>query len=277
MALLELQVDEIFDIEDGLSAIRRQIEKNKSVELINIPVELIRQWRSQLAGRQVTVYNNLMDGLPEDLQNLGREVFSAVKMKGTFHGEVIEKGEIFVKNRIFNVWYQDDTIHNIGSITYRRCVKCIQAMHRDILLKDEMPVLNIMTLYGAEQGVRAILDAVEKSSRVRMVNLPGFLVRKIVTSLETDDVKILCAQMSPQAHRISSEHHARVSGGLLHVYSRFKGKKVKSGGIALDESFFNVDYLDDEIYVIRSIVWPRCPACMSDFYELGWRASKRIR
>jgi hypothetical protein len=277
MALLELQVDEIFDIDEGLVAIRREIEKNKSIELINIPLKLIRQWHPQLAGKQVTIYNNLIDGLPEDLRGLGREIFTAVEMKGTFYGEVIEKGEIFVKNRIFNVWYQDDTIHNIGSITYRRCVKCIQAMHRDILLKDEMPVLNIMTLYDAEQGMQAIFDAVERSSRVRMVNLPKVLVRKIVTYLETDDVKILCAQMSPQARQVSNEHHARVSGGLLNVYSRFKGKKIKSGGIALDDSFFNVDYLEEEIYMIRSIVWPRCPACMSNFYELGWRASRRIR
>ncbi len=277
MALLELQVDEIFDIDEGLVAIRREIEKNKSIELINIPLKLIRQWHPQLAGKKVTIYNNLIDGLPEDLRDLGREIFTAVEMKGTFYGEVIEKGEIFFKNRIFNIWYQDDTIHNIGSITYRRCVKCIQAMHRDILLKDEMPVLNIMTLYDAEQGMQAIFDAVERSSRVRMVNLPKVLVRKIVTYLETDDVKILCARMSSQARQVSSEHHARVSGGLLNVYSRFKGKKIKSGGIALDDSFFNVDYLEEKIYVIRSIVWPRCPACMSDFYELGWRASRRIR
>ncbi len=277
MALLELQVDEIFHIEDGLSAIRREIAKNRSIDLINIPLKLIRRWRPQLAGKQVTLYNNLVEGLPEDLRDLGREVFTAVEMKGTFFGEVIEKGEIFVKNRIFNVWYRKDTLHNIGSITYRRCVKCIQNMHRDILLKDEMPVLNIMTLFDAEQGMRAIFDAVEKSSRVRMVNLPKSLLRKIVTYLETNDVKILCAEMSGHARGVSNHHHTRVSGGLLKVYSRYKGKKIKSGGIALDKSFFNVDYLDDKIYMIRSIVWPRCPACMTDFYELGWRASKRIR
>jgi hypothetical protein len=277
MALLELQVDEIFTIDEGFAAIEEELEKHKSIELINIPLDLVRKWKPLLQGKKVTLYNNLPDGLPPDIQDFVSEVFTTVQMKGTLYGREVAKGEIFVKNRIFNIWYADGEILNIGSVTYRRCVKCIQAMHRDIMLQEKMDVLNIMTLYDPEKGEEAIINAVEKSFRIRMVNLPKFLVRKIVVYVNSDDVKILCAQMSDQARQVSRDHYARVSGGLLNVYSRYKGTKVKSGGVALDDSFFSVNYTDDKIYSILGIEWPRCPACMTDFYELGWRAASKIK
>jgi len=277
MALLEFQVDEIFSIEEGLKVLREEIERNSSIELVNIPLNLIREWRPLLQGKKVTLYNNLVDGLPADIQDLGREVFTSVKMKGTIYGRVVEKGEIFLKHKIYNIWYDDKEILNIGGITYRRCVKCIQSMHRDILLEDQMDVLNIMTLYDAERGTEAILKAVEKSSRVRIVNLPKILVKKVVVQLDADDIKIICAQRSDEARKVANQYNAKVSGSLLNVYSMYKGKKVKSGGIALDESFFSVDYLEDEIYSILGIEWPRCPSCMTDFYELGWRAATKVR
>lgn len=277
MALLEFQVDEIFTIEEGLKSLREEIGQNHSIELINIPLYLIREWRPLFTGKKVTIYNNLVDGLPPDIQDLGKEVFSSVKMKGTLYGRIVEKGEVFLKNKIYNIWYDGNEILNIGSITYRRCVKCIQSMHRDILLEDQMDVLNIMTLYDASAGTEAILKAVEKSSRVRIVNLPRILVRKIVVQLDADDIKIICAQRSDEARKVANQYNAKVSGSLLNVYSRYKGKKVKSGGIALDDSFFNVDYLEDEIYSILGIEWPRCPSCMTDFYELGWSAASKVR
>jgi len=277
MALLEMQVDEIFTLEEGFQAVRDAIEKNKAVELINIPLFLIREWIPLLQSKKVTLYNNRIEGLPDDIRDLGSEVFTSVQMKGTFYGQVVDKGEVFIKNRIFNIWYEGDQILNIGSITYRRCVRCIQSMHRDILLTDAMDVLNIMTLYDPEEGEKAVLDAVRKSSRVRMVNLPKPLVRKVVIEIDSDDVKVICAERSDDARKVADQHHARVAGGLLNVYSKFKGKKLQSGGIALDNNFFSVDYLDDKIYMILGIVWPKCPSCMTDFYELGWRAAGRIR
>lgn len=277
MALLEMQVDEIFTLEEGLQAIRETLEQNKNIELVNVPLFLIREWAPLLQNKKVILYNNLIEGLPPEVQALGNEVFTSVQMKGTYYGKVVEKGEVFVKDKIFNIWYQDDEIFNIGSITFRRCVRCIQAMHRDILLADEMDVLNIMTLYDPEEGEKAILKAVEKSSRVRMVNLPKSLVRKVVIQIDSDDVKIICAERSDEARQVADQHHARVSGGFLNVYSKYKGKKLQSGGIALDDTFFSVDYLEDEIYMILGIVWPKCPSCMAEFYELGWRAAGRIR
>lgn len=277
MAFLELQVDEIFNLDDGLEAILNEIKKNNKVELINLPLHLIREWRPLLQSKNVTIYNNLVEGLPADLHDIGKEIFTSVQMRGTLFGQVVEKGEIFLKNRIFNIWYTDQEILNIGSITYRRCVKCIQSMHRDIMLKDEMNVLNIMTLYEPEKGVETILEAVAKSTRVRMVNLPKSLVRQLVIHLDADDVKIICAQRSDQAKEVADQYEARASIGLLNVYSKYKGEKVKSGGLALDNNFFSVDYQEDKIYMILGIEWPQCPNCMTDFYELGWRAAGKIR
>lgn len=277
MALLELQVDEIFTIDKGLRAIEKELARHKSLDLVNIPLPLIRQWKPFLEGKKITLYNNFPDPLPPDIESLVHEVHTTVRMKGTLYGRVVDKGEIFVKNRIFNIWFEGEEILNIGSVTYRRCVKCIQAMHRDIILSEQMDTLNIMTLYEPGPGVKAILDAVKTASRVRIVNLPRFLVRHIVIHLDADDVKILCAEMTEQARKVARRKQARVSGGLLNAYSRYKGKRLKSGGIALNESFFSVNYLDEKIYYIRSIDWPRCPNCMTDFYELGWRAARRVK
>jgi hypothetical protein len=277
MAFLEMQVDEIFTLEDGLRTIRQDIEKSKRIEFINFPLGLIRDWKTLLQKKKIIFYNNLTEGLPPDIHDLGKEVYTSVQMKGTFYGQVVEKGEIFLKNKIYNLWYTDKEILNIGSITYKRCVKCIQSMHRDIMLEDQMDVLNIMTLYDPEKGVEAILDAVGKSSRVRMVNLPRSLVRRIVVHLDADDIKIICSEKSDQARKVANKYYARVSGNLLNVYSKYKGEKIKSGGLALDNNFFSVDYLEDKIYMILGIEWPKCPACMTDYYELGWRVARLIQ
>lgn len=277
MVLFEMQVDEIFTIETGLSAIREDLERQKSFDLINLPLSLIREWRPILEGKKVTLYNNLVEGLPPDIRDLGREIFTSVRMKGTFYGRVVDKGEVFLRNKIYNIWYSGGEILNIGSITYRRCVKCIQSMHREIMLEDKMDVLNIMTLYDPEKGVKTILDAVATSSRVRMVNLPKNLVREIVVHLDAEDIKIICSRKSEQARKVANQYYARVSGNLLNVYSRYKGEKIKSGGLALDRNFFSVDYLEDKIYMILGIEWPKCPSCMTDFYELGWRVARLIQ
>lgn len=277
MVLFEMQVDEIFTIETGLSAIREDLERQKSFDLINLPLSLIREWRTILEGKKVTLYNNLVEGLPPDIRDLGREIFTSVRMKGTFYGRVVDKGEVFLRNKIYNIWYSGGEILNIGSITYRRCVKCIQSMHREIMLEDKMDVLNIMTLYDPEKGVKTILDAVATSSRVRMVNLPKNLVREIVVHLDAEDIKIICSRKSEQARKVANQYYARVSGNLLNVYSRYKGEKIKSGGLALDRNFFSVDYLEDKIYMILGIEWPKCPSCMTDFYELGWRVARLIQ
>ena len=277
MALLELQVDEVFSLEQGLAAIARDLAAEKRVELVNLPVRLLREWAPLLRGKQVTIYDGLVDGLPEDLQGLGREVFTSVRMQGTLFGRVVDKGEVFLRHKIYNLWYTGDQVQHIGSITYRRCVKCIQSMHREIMHRESPEVLNIMTLYEPEAGVQAILEAVERSSMVRMVNLPKGLVRRIVVHFDAQDIKILCAERSDQARRVADRFQARVSGSLLNVYSRYRGKKVKSGGLALDDKFFSVDYLGETIYLILGLEWPRCPRCMADFYELGWRAAGKIR
>lgn len=276
MAFLEMQVDEIFTVEEGLKTVQNDLERNRKIELINIPVDLMREWSPLLKGKKVILYNNLVEGLPSDIRDLGKEIFTTVQMKGTLYGQVVEKGEIFLSNKIYNIWYVGSEILNIGSIVYKRCVKCIQSMHRDIMLGDQMEELNIMTLYDAEQGMEAILKAVPGSTRVRLVNLPKHLVKEIVFDLDAEDIKIICSQLSNQAKRVASEYYARVSGNLLNVYSKYKGKKLKSGGLALDNNFFSVDYLDEKIYMVLGIEWPRCPACMSDFYELGWRVAKLI-
>jgi len=277
MALLELQVDEVFTLEEGFASLQRDLAAERRIELVNLPVHLLREWASLLQGKQVTIYDNLLEGLPADVRGLGKEVFTAVRMQGTLFGRVVEKGEVFLRHKIYNLWYTGDQIHHIGSITYRRCVKCIQAMHREIMHEERPEVLNIMTLYEPEAGIEAILRAVESSSRVRMVNLPKQLVRRIVVHFDAQDIKILCAERSDQARKVADQFQARVSGSLLNVYSRYKGKKVKSGGLALDRKFFSVNYLDETIYLVLGLEWPRCPRCMTDFYELGWRAAGRIR
>ncbi|MDX1765130.1 MAG: hypothetical protein R3231_12490, partial [bacterium] len=74
MALLELQVDEIFTVDEGFSAIEGELARHKSLDLVNIPIDLIRQWKPLLAGKKVTLYNNLPDPLPPDIESLVHEI-----------------------------------------------------------------------------------------------------------------------------------------------------------------------------------------------------------
>ena len=63
---------------------------------------------------------------------------------------------------------------------------------------------------------------------------------------------------------------------LLGVYSVYKGKKVKSGGIAVDDGFFNVDYIGNEILNVRSVMWKKCAECMMSYFDWGWLEARNI-
>ncbi len=276
MALIEAKIDEIFEIEEGLKAIKEGIEASREVELINLPYSLIIELKPFLKGKKVKIHHNKTDELPEEIADLGQVCFTSVEMKGTYKGKVVEKGEVFLKNSIFHVWWDESGIVNIGSIDFKKCARCIMDMHRDIMYLEEMDVLHIMTLYEPEEGLDAIEEAVKRSKRVRMVNMPKIVVKRLYFALQGKDVKIICAEASDEAKRAKEKFDVKIAGGLLGVYSVYKGKKVKSGGIAVDDGFFNVDYIGSEILNVRSVMWKKCAECMMRYFDWGWLEARKI-
>ncbi len=276
MALLEAKVDEIFEIENGIKAIKEGIAASNEVELINLPYNLIIQLKPLLKDKKVKIHHNKTDEIPEEIAELGQVCFTSVEMKGTYKGKVVEKGEVFLRNSIFHVWWDESGIVNIGSIDFSKCARCIMDMHRDIMYLEEMDVLNIMTLYDPEDGLDAIEEAVRRSKRVRMVNMPKIVVKRLYFALQEKDVKIICAEASDEAKRAKEKFDVKIAGGLLGVYSVYKGKKVKSGGIAVDDGFFNVDYIGSEILNVRSVMWRKCADCMMRYFDWGWLEARKI-
>ena len=276
MALVEAKVDEIFEIENGIRAIKEGIAASNVVELINLPYDLIIQLKPFLKDKKVKIHHNKTDAIPEEIAELGQVCFTSVEMKGTYMGKVVEKGEIFLKSSIFHVWWDESGIVNIGSIDFSKCAKCIMDMHRNIMYLEEMDVLNIMTLYDPEDGLDAIEEAVKKSKKVRMVNLPKSIVKRLYFALQEKDVKIICAEASDEAKRAKEKFDVKIAGGLLGVYSVYKGKNVKSGGIAVDNGFFSVDYIGNEILNVRSVMWKKCAECMMSYFDWGWLEARKI-
>jgi hypothetical protein len=276
MALVEAKVDEIFEIENGIKAIKEGIAASNMVELINLPYDLIIQLKPFLKDKKIKIHHNKSDAIPEEIAELGQVCFTSVEMKGTYMGKVVEKGEIFLRNSIFNVWWDKSGIVNIGSIDFSKCARCIMDMHKNIMYLEEMDVLNIMTLYEPEDGLDAIEEAVKRSKRVRMVNLPKSIVKRLYFALQGKDVKIICAEESEEAKRAKEKFSVKVAGGLLGVYSVYKGKKANSGGIAVDEGFFSVDYIGNEILNVRSVMWKKCAECMMGYFDWGWLEARKI-
>ena len=98
---------------------------------------------------------------PEEIAELGQVCFTSVEMKGTYMGKIVEKGEVFLRNSIFNVWWDKSGIVNIGSIDFLSAQGALWICTKNIMYLEEMDVLNIMTLPDPEDGLDAIEEAVK--------------------------------------------------------------------------------------------------------------------
>ncbi|MEW6409101.1 MAG: hypothetical protein AB1488_03190, partial [Nitrospirota bacterium] len=233
MAILEMKVDEIYKIEQGLKAIEDEIKKKRAVDLINLPHSLIFvRLRPLLKDKTVKIYiNNPYEA--EDYMDVGEVIFTSVEMLGNYKGEIVRKGEVFLDGIIYNVWWNEREIVNIGSISFNRCVRCITNMHKDIIHSEELDVLNNMTIYEAKEGIEAIVKAVRESKRVRMVSLPRVVVKRIFPLLKEKELKIICAWEDFALKEKEEGFSVRMPGDILNVYSVYKGIRTVCGGIAV--------------------------------------------
>ena len=54
------------------------------------------------------------------------------------------------------------------------------------------------------------------------------------------------------------------------------GDGAFEGGIAVDDGFFSVDYIGNEILNVRSVMWKKCAECMMGYFDWGWLEARKI-
>ncbi len=278
MTVLDMQIDEVYEIGQGIKALQLAVSKSRDVTIVNLPRDfIVNDLMHHLKGRHVRIYTNRPEDMTGPLNDVGDVHFTSVDMLGIYRGETVEKGDVFVKNRLFHIWWKPSGIIAIGSIRFKRCASCIPKMHEDILMTEEIPQIDFMNIYGFEDGIETMIEAVRRSKRLRLVNLPKTIVGILLDHLDNKELKIICADENNICYKARDRYDdVKVAGELFKVYSVHHGKKVRSGGLAVDSGFFSVDYDEDEIYSICSVFWPRCSECMMQYFEWGWLQAKKI-
>ena len=277
MAFWDLKIDEVYDTVKGVEALKEAISKEKNIVVVNLPeFFILKELSPYLKGKKVKIYTNVPESMDSSLKKVGEIVFTCVEMVGFYKGRIVQKGDVYLKNVIFNIWWRPREIIHIGSIHFKRCVRCIKKMHEDLLITEELDRIDFTGYYEPQEGIQMIKEYIAMSKKLRLINVPCSLVEAIYPEIEGKELKIICAEDAPLARMAKDTFDVKVSGRLLDSFSIYKGKRVRTGAVATDHGFFGVDFEGDKIMGIRAVLWPRCGQCMMDYFELGWLQAKRI-
>jgi hypothetical protein len=273
---IDLKIEELYsDREKGLEAILMALKGNKDVLLTNIPSWLFDEIKESLPAKKVSIYTNNHDEieiLPDGTN------YTSVEMKGGFNGREMQRGNIFVKNTIFDIGWDKTEIIYLNSFHFRPCIEDFRKTYEDILITEEVPVINYSTAYDLAEGVEEVKKAVQESESVRFINVPSLIVEEIYPLLGKKDFQIICAHESPFIKSLDDLSSIRLTRSIFNFYSMYKGRKMGRGLVLTDtKKVYSIDFHSDNIVSIKSTMWTKCSTFLLDNFKYAWLQAKKFK
>lgn len=112
-------------VADGIEEIRRKVRKSRKVRISNVPSTLLDDLKPMLAGKDVKIV--LPDGMAPsaELKCLGDIAVTKARIYVDYKGIEANSGSVTFADRVFNVIWSDQGIHEITSMDYRKCARCL--------------------------------------------------------------------------------------------------------------------------------------------------------
>ncbi|MHA1371074.1 MAG: hypothetical protein ACTSRA_15340 [Promethearchaeota archaeon] len=136
-------------------------------------------------------------------------------------------------------------------------------------------VLEISTIYATpNEAIEEIKKRLKTSRKIRINNIPMFLLEELKPLLKDKDLKIILPEKMEPNDELKTL--GDVATTKAKIYVNYKGKEAASGMIAFSDKVFNVYWIDDNILEITAMNYSKCVKCMQkQTFDSAWRFSRK--
>ena len=124
-----------------------------------------------------------------------------------------------------------------------------------------------------EEGIEEIKKKIEKSRRIRIINIPMTLLHKLMPLLADKDLKIILPIGEKPIHELQAL--GEIATTKARMYVDFKGKEANTGSVSFSDRIFNIIWINDQIFDISTMEYGKCVRCLLDTFETSWRYSQK--
>lgn len=122
----EAKLSTTFDtVEEGISEIKKKIEKSRRIRISNIPMKLLEELKPRLQEKDLKIVLPLNEKPEEELNKMGEIATTKARIYVDFKGKEANSGSISFSDMVFNIVWLDDQILNVSTMEYGKCVKCL--------------------------------------------------------------------------------------------------------------------------------------------------------
>jgi hypothetical protein len=113
-------------VSDGIRALKDKIAASRRVRISNIPAGLLGKLLGVLKGKDVKII--LPGGVrpTAKMREVGDVAVQKAKIYSDFKGVEANEGSIYLSDVMFCVTWSEDKIHQISTMEYGKCVKCMK-------------------------------------------------------------------------------------------------------------------------------------------------------
>ena len=129
------------------------------------------------------------------------------------------------------------------------------------------------TFRCVEDAIEEIRNKIEKSRRVRISNIPMWLLEKLLPPLKGKDVKIILPMKAKASDELRKVGEVAVQKAK--IYKDYKGVEANAGSIYFSDRIFGVVWVKDRILEIDAMDYDKCVKCMKNMFDVGWRYSEK--
>ncbi len=112
--------------EEGITEIKRQIQKSRRIRISNIPMPLLDELKPLLKDKDLMVILPIGEEPDETLKELGQVATTKARIYTDYKGTEANAGSIYFSGTVYNITWAKNEIFNIATMEYGKCVKCMQ-------------------------------------------------------------------------------------------------------------------------------------------------------
>jgi len=112
-------------VEEGITEIKRQIQKSRRARISNIPMSLLEELKPLLKDKDLMIILPIGEKPDEALKQLAQTATTKARIYVDYHGQEANSGSINFANTIYNITWTNNKILSISTMEYNKCVKCL--------------------------------------------------------------------------------------------------------------------------------------------------------
>ena len=113
-------------LEEGLAKIEEKLKTARTVQISNVPMNVLQPLLPLLKGREVKIILPEGEKPTDELKQLGPVAVQKARIYKDYKGTEANLGSIYFSDRAFSIAWTKDKVLEIDSMDYSKCVKCLR-------------------------------------------------------------------------------------------------------------------------------------------------------